>query len=111
MLFSNTRPCKVSCKGVCAGQGPESLEPRPELCPREESNLYCKLRKLASYPLNDEGGHLSPSHKNTYYRNIAHRSEKKTSTGTHHVSTEKYRRENSYHKQYNGSAGRHVEMV
>ena len=24
-------------------------------CPREESNLYFKLRKLASYPLNDEG--------------------------------------------------------
>ncbi len=25
------------------------------MCPREESNLDCKLRKLASYPLNDEG--------------------------------------------------------
>ncbi len=24
-------------------------------CPREESNLNYKLRKLASYPLNDEG--------------------------------------------------------
>ena len=24
-------------------------------CPREESNPYFKLRKLASYPLNDEG--------------------------------------------------------
>ena len=24
-------------------------------CPRQESNLYFKLRKLASYPLNDEG--------------------------------------------------------
>ena len=24
-------------------------------CPREESNLYYKFRKLASYPLNDEG--------------------------------------------------------
>ena len=26
------------------------------LCPREESNLNCKIRNLASYPLNDEGG-------------------------------------------------------
>ena len=25
------------------------------LCPREESNLDCKIRNLASYPLNDEG--------------------------------------------------------
>ena len=27
----------------------------PFWCPREESNLYHKLRKLVSYPLNDEG--------------------------------------------------------
>ena len=25
------------------------------LCPREESNLYCRIRNPASYPLNDEG--------------------------------------------------------
>ena len=25
------------------------------VCPREESNLYYKIRNLASYPLNDEG--------------------------------------------------------
>ena len=28
--------------------------PTPYLCAREESNPYHKLRKLASYPLNDE---------------------------------------------------------
>ena len=27
----------------------------PNWCPREESNLYCKIRNLASYPLNDKG--------------------------------------------------------
>ena len=27
----------------------------PFWCPREESNPYHELRKLASYPLNDEG--------------------------------------------------------
>ena len=26
-----------------------------EMCPREESNLHLKFRKLPSYPLNDEG--------------------------------------------------------
>jgi hypothetical protein len=25
------------------------------VCPREESNLYCRIRNPASYPLNDEG--------------------------------------------------------
>ena len=25
------------------------------MCPRQESNLHCKIRNLASYPLNDEG--------------------------------------------------------
>ena len=29
------------------------------LCSREESNLYRKIRNLASYPLNDESDELS----------------------------------------------------
>ena len=38
----------------------KSAYKRNFLCPREESNFYYKLRKLASYPLNDEGEILLP---------------------------------------------------
>ena len=30
-------------------------------CSRQESNLYCQLRKLVSYPLNDESEVMSPT--------------------------------------------------
>ena len=49
------RPYKAGYPIAYAGHGPTSLEPRPELCPREESNFDYKIRNLASYPLNDEG--------------------------------------------------------
>ncbi len=55
ILPPNFRPCKAGCPIACAGHGPTSLEPRPDLCPREESNFDYKIRNLASYPLNDEG--------------------------------------------------------
>ncbi len=44
MLFS---------KAIAASNGIHYI-----LCPREESNPYCEIRNLASYPLNDEGNLL-----------------------------------------------------
>ncbi len=42
---------------LAAEQGEASQNPLtfPKWCPRQESNLHCKLRKLAFYPLNYEG--------------------------------------------------------
>ena len=48
------RPCKVGIPIACAGHGPMSLEPRPDLCPRRESNPHQDLRRVLLYPLSYE---------------------------------------------------------
>ena len=50
------RPSKAGMPIALAGRGPLSLQPRPELCPREESNLYSRVRSAEFCPLNYEGG-------------------------------------------------------
>src|SRR3989344_7038951 len=50
--------------------------PPPYWCPQEDSNLSLKLRKLLSYPLNDEGAtptiyHILYCNFNSRYGNIS----------------------------------------
>ena len=49
-MFDLFDSCVYSAKALYSGTHSLTF-----MCPRQESNLHYKLRKLASYPLNDEG--------------------------------------------------------
>ena len=62
LAFQNKVAPRRSLKAISLGTL-ENLIPafggeRFSKCPREESNPYQKLRKLPSYPLNDEGVYI-----------------------------------------------------